>query len=114
MSSGEFIKVAEESEIPVGRIKLVDVHGERVAVANAGDMFYAFSDECTHDGGPLSEGELEGEIVTCPWHFSRFNIRTGEIIDSPAEESVTVYDVKVEDGAVLVGPAKGPGEHPPV
>jgi nitrite reductase/ring-hydroxylating ferredoxin subunit len=114
VSSTEFVKVADTSEIPAGRMKLVDVHGERIAVANAGDRFYAFSDECTHDGGPLSEGDLEGEIVTCPWHFSRFNIRTGAIVDSPAEEVIEVYEVKVEDGGVYVGGAKGPGEHPPV
>ncbi len=114
MSTGEYTRVAAVDEIPAGRIKLVDVGGERLAVANADGMFYAFSDECTHDGGPLSEGELEGAIVTCPWHFSRFDVRTGEIVDSPAEEAITVYEVKVEEGAVFVGGAKGPGGHPPV
>ena len=110
----DFVKVADTQEIPSGRIKLVDVHGDRVAVANVEGSFYAFSDECTHDGGPLSDGDLEGEIVTCPWHFSRFNVRTGEIVESPAEEVVAVYEIKVEDGAVFVGGAKGPGGHPPV
>jgi nitrite reductase/ring-hydroxylating ferredoxin subunit len=110
----DFVKVAETAEIPPGRLKLVDVHGERVAIANADGSFFAFSDECTHDGGPLSEGELEGEIVTCPWHFSRFNVRTGDIVDSPAEEVVQTYELKVEDDAVLVGPPRGEGAHPPV
>jgi nitrite reductase/ring-hydroxylating ferredoxin subunit len=109
----DFVKVASTDEIPVGRMKLVDVHGDRVAVANVDGSFYAFSDECTHDGGPLSEGELEGEIVTCPWHFSRFNVRTGEIVESPAEEVVVVYAVKVEDGGILVGDPQGEGAHPP-
>ena len=90
------------------------MRGERIAIANVGGSFCAFADECTHDGGPLSEGDLEGDIVTCPWHFSRFNVRTGEIIDSPAEETITVFETKVEGDAVFVGPAKGPGEHPPV
>src|SRR5262249_55765741 len=81
-----FVRVASTDEIPAGRLKLVDVNGDRVAVANVGGSFYAFSDECTHDGGPLSDGDLEGEVVTCPWHFSRFNVRTGEIVESPAEE----------------------------
>jgi nitrite reductase/ring-hydroxylating ferredoxin subunit len=110
----DFVKVAEASEIPSGRLKLVDVHGERVAVANVDGQFFAFSDECTHDGGPLSEGDLEGEIVTCPWHFSRFNVRTGEIVDSPAEEVVQTYAVKVEDDALYVGPQRGEGAHPPL
>jgi nitrite reductase/ring-hydroxylating ferredoxin subunit len=102
----DFVKVADTSEIPPGAMKLVDARGERVAVANAEGSFYAFSDECTHDGGPLSEGELEGEVVTCPWHFSRFNVRTGEIVESPAEEVITVYEVRVEGDAVLLGPPK--------
>lgn len=110
----DFVRVAGVGEIPTGRIKLVNVGGERIAVANVGGDFVAFSDECTHDGGPLSEGELEGEVVTCPWHFSRFNIRTGEIVDSPAEEVILVYEVKVDGDSVLVGGAKGPGAHPPV
>ncbi|MFY9578601.1 MAG: non-heme iron oxygenase ferredoxin subunit [Gaiellaceae bacterium] len=109
----DFVKVAETSEIPAGRLKLVDVGGTRVAVANVDGSFAAFSDECTHDGGPLSEGDLDGEIVTCPWHFSRFNVRTGEIVDSPAEEPVTVYEVKVEGDAIYVGAPQGPGPHPP-
>lgn len=103
MTSQGFVKVAETDEVPSGRMKLVDVGAERIALANASGRFYAFSDECTHDGGPLSDGELEGEIVTCPWHFSRFNIATGEIVDSPAEEAITVYEVKVEGTAVYVG-----------
>jgi 3-phenylpropionate/trans-cinnamate dioxygenase ferredoxin component len=107
MSGSEFVRAAGTDEIPDGAMKLVDVRGERIAVANAGGTFYAFTDECTHDGGPLSEGELEGELITCPWHFSRFNIRTGEIVDSPAEEEITVYEVKVEDGGVFVGAPKG-------
>jgi 3-phenylpropionate/trans-cinnamate dioxygenase ferredoxin component len=110
----DFVRVASTNEIPVGRLKLVDVNGDRVAVANVDGSFYAFADECTHDGGPLSEGELEGEIVTCPWHFSRFNVRTGEIVESPAEDVVVVYEVKVEGGAVMVGGAKGVGAHPTI
>jgi nitrite reductase/ring-hydroxylating ferredoxin subunit len=98
----EFVKVATADEIPSGRMKLVDVGGERIAVANVLGDFYAFSDECTHDGGPLSEGDLEGELVTCPWHFSRFSVRTGEVVDSPAEDPVTVYEVRVEGADVLV------------
>jgi nitrite reductase/ring-hydroxylating ferredoxin subunit len=108
----DYVRVATAGEIPPGRLKLVDVHGERVAVANVEGSFYAFADECTHDGGPLSEGDLEGEIVTCPWHFSRFNVRTGEIIESPAEEVVEVFEVKVEGDDVYVGGPKGPGPHP--
>jgi nitrite reductase/ring-hydroxylating ferredoxin subunit len=100
----EFVKVAQTDEIAPGTIKLVDVGGVRVGIANVDGNFHAFSDECTHDGGPLSEGDLDGAIVTCPWHFSRFDVRSGEIVESPAEEVIAIYEVKVEDGAVYVGP----------
>jgi 3-phenylpropionate/trans-cinnamate dioxygenase ferredoxin subunit len=102
----DFVKVAEKHEVPPGTIKLVDVGGERVGLANVDGSFHAFSDACTHDGGPLSEGDLEGAIVTCPWHFSRFDIRTGEIIDSPAEEVIVIYEVDVVDDGVYIGPVK--------
>ncbi len=114
MSADEFVKVANTDEIPPGRIKLADVHGARVAIANVGGSFFAFSDECTHDGGPLSEGDLDGDVVTCPWHFSRFNVRTGEIVESPAEEVVDTYETKVEGDALYVGPSRGAGQHPSV
>jgi 3-phenylpropionate/trans-cinnamate dioxygenase ferredoxin subunit len=100
---GEFVKVADTAEIPPGRMKVVTVRGERVTVANTQGTLFAFADSCTHDGGPLCEGELEGDAVTCPWHFSRFSVRTGEVIDSPAHEPVRTYPVRIEDGAVLVG-----------
>lgn len=105
----EFVRVADAADIPPGAMKLVDVRNERIAVANVDGSFYAFSDECTHDGGPLSEGELEGTIVTCPWHFSCFDITTGAIVESPAEEVIATYETRVEDDAVFVGPPQATG-----
>jgi nitrite reductase/ring-hydroxylating ferredoxin subunit len=108
----EFVKVGDPGDIPPGKLKLVDVAGERVALANIDGEFCAFSDECTHDGGPLSEGDLEGEVVTCPWHFSKFNVRTGEIVESPADEVVDVFEVDVRDDGIYVGGRKTAGPHP--
>ena len=99
----EFVKVAEVREIPPGGMKRVEAHGAQITVANANGTFFAFDDSCTHDGGPLCEGELDGDSVICPWHFSRFNIRTGEVIESPAHEPVRSYPVRVENDSVLVG-----------
>jgi 3-phenylpropionate/trans-cinnamate dioxygenase ferredoxin component len=102
----ERVKVAETGEIPPGAMKAVDVGGEQVTIANVDGDFCAFSDECTHDGGPLSEGDLDGDVVTCPWHFSRFSVRTGEVVESPADEPVPAYEVEVEGGSVYVGAQK--------
>jgi nitrite reductase/ring-hydroxylating ferredoxin subunit len=100
----DFVKVATLGEIPPGTMKSFDAHGTRVTVANSGGTLFAFADECTHDAGPLCEGELDGTGVTCPWHFSRFDIRTGAVIDSPAPSPIKTYPVRIEAQAVLVGP----------
>ncbi len=72
----EFETVAKASEVVPGEMKLVEVGGDEVVIANVNGEFFAFSDTCTHEGGPLSDGELEGDIVTCPWHFTPFNVRS--------------------------------------
>ena len=108
----DFVKAAETHEIPTGKLKLVDVHGERVAIANVSGSFFAFSDECTHDGGPLAEGELEGEIVTCPWHKWDFDIASGRCAVD-ARLRVRRYAVRVEGDDIYVGGPQGPGPHPP-
>ena len=103
MSAREYVRVADTSELPPGEMKAVDVHGTAIAIGNVGGILHAFGNECTHDGGPLNEGDLEAGIVTCPWHFSRFCIRSGSVIASPAEEPIAVYDLKIEGTTVYVG-----------
>ena len=98
----EFFKVAKVSELPPGGKKLVEVDGMPVALFNVAGKVYAIEDVCTHDGGPLAEGELEGEEIECPRHGARFNVRTGEVLCMPAVEPVECYQVKVEDGEILV------------
>jgi len=98
----EFFKVARVSELPPGEKKLVEVDGMPVALFNVNGTFYAIEDVCTHDGGPLAEGELEGEEIECPRHGARFNVRTGEVLCMPAVEPVECYKVKVENGEIWV------------
>ena len=98
----EFFKVAEVSEVLSGGKKLVEVDGYPVALFNVDGEFYAIEDVCTHDGGPLAEGELEGSEIECPRHGARFNVRTGEVLCMPAIEPVGCYEVKVEGNDILV------------
>src|SRR5690349_13677177 len=98
----ELTKVAETGEIPVGRMKQIMLAGEPVVIANVGGSFYAFGGSCTHDQGPLADGDLDGPIVTCPWHFSQFDVRSGEVVEPPAEEPVRSYPVQVEGGAIYI------------
>ncbi|MFQ5803204.1 MAG: Rieske (2Fe-2S) protein [Candidatus Methylomirabilales bacterium] len=99
---GEFIKVAQTKDIAVGKGILVELEGERIALFNVNGTFHAIGDTCTHAGGPLSEGDLDGDAVTCPWHGAQFDVKTGEVISPPAPEPVTSYRVKVEDADVLI------------
>ena len=100
-----FVKVATVNEISPGEMKQVEVGDEQILVANIGGTLYAVSDVCTHAEGSLSEGYLEGNEVECPLHGSRFNVTTGEVVESPAQEPIAIYKVKVEGDDVLVGPA---------
>jgi nitrite reductase/ring-hydroxylating ferredoxin subunit len=91
-----FVKVAKTDEIAPGQGKMVEVGGKKIALFNVEGSFYAIDDTCTHRGGPLSEGFLDGREVTCPWHGARFDVTTGEMLGPPAPERVARYPVKVE------------------
>ncbi len=75
----EFVKVAKMAEIAPGQAKMVEVNDKEIALFNVDGSFYAIDNACTHVGGPLSEGELDGPQVTCPLHGSIFNVTTGEV-----------------------------------
>ncbi len=98
----ELIKVAETKDVPAGKAIAVDVQGVKVAIFNIDGSYYAVDDTCTHKGGPLSEGELEGTVVTCPWHGATFDLTTGNHLGPPAPTGVTRREVKIEGDDVMV------------
>ena len=71
-------------------------------MAKVAGRYYALDDRCSHRGGPLSEGTLEGGVVTCPWHFGKFDLETGEVKGPPPIEPLRTYEVRVESGNVLI------------
>lgn len=91
----QFVKVARKSEIENGSGKCIEVQDKQIAVFNVDGKFYAIDDGCTHEEGPLSEGAIEGDEVTCPWHEAVFNIKTGRCMAPPAEEDVASYNVRI-------------------
>ena len=99
---GEFVKVTEAAAVAEGELEAFDIGGERVAVANVGGTLHAFGDTCTHLQCSLAEGRLDGTVVTCPCHGSRFDVTTGEVLRGPAQEPVRSYAARVEDDAVQV------------
>ncbi|MFD4139646.1 MULTISPECIES: Rieske (2Fe-2S) protein [unclassified Streptomyces] len=103
MEIKEGIPVAKLADLPEGELLSVEFDGVQVLLANSGGTVYAVRDKCTHEEIPLSEGELEDDgSVSCPWHFSRFCLRTGAALDSPASEPVETFAVQVDDGIVLL------------
>ena len=102
MIVAEWIKVAAVGEIAAGRCKVVDVDGTTVAVFNVGGEFFAIEDVCTHDGGELASGVIEGDQVVCPRHGARFCIRTGEALTAPAYEPTAKLPLRVENGVIEV------------
>ena len=92
---GEFIKVAKASDIAPGEGKAVDAGGKRIALFNIDGAFHAIDDTCTHRGGPLSEGMVEGTQVTCPWHGAVFDVRSGAVLGAPAPRDVARYAVRL-------------------
>jgi nitrite reductase/ring-hydroxylating ferredoxin subunit len=97
-----FVKAAESKDIAPSSMKAVDVAGEKVCIINIEGNYYAIGNICTHVGGPLDEGTLEGYEVECPWHGSKFDVRTGEPTKPPARQSITTYEVKLEGNNILV------------
>ena len=99
----DFERVAATEDLPPGESLLVELDGIRIAVFNLDGEFYAIEDVCTHDGGPLVEGEiLHGGQVECPRHGARFDIRTGEALSMPAFEPTPSYEVQVQGGDIYV------------
>ncbi len=98
------LDVCPLAELGAGSMRLVHDGTRGIGVYNLAGELYALEDRCSHDDGPLCEGDFDAEtgVVVCPRHGARFDIRTGEAIQLPATEPEPRYEVKVEDGQVLV------------
>ena len=98
-----FVKVGTRTEYEdLEGGKLVEAAGLRIAVFNIGGSYYAIENTCPHRGGPLAEGIMAGEEVICPWHGSRFNVKTGSVLTPPARQSVKSFPVRVTGDDVEV------------
>ena len=101
----EYVGVAQTTEIPAGQMKQVEVGGKSILVVNVDGEYFAVDSACTHRGGPLAEGELNGDVVTCPWHRGGFNVKTGQPVAVPTTTPVTTYSVRVTGSTIEVAPA---------
>ena len=96
----DWVSVARADELAPGQWTSVDVDGARVAVFNLDGGYYAIEDVCTHDGGILTGGSVEGDAIVCPRHGARFCIRTGAALTAPAYEATAKFPVRIENGEV--------------
>jgi 3-phenylpropionate/trans-cinnamate dioxygenase ferredoxin subunit len=98
----EWVDVAPAEELKPGSWRTVDVDGTQIAIFNVNGEYHAIEDLCTHDGGILTGGSVEGAEVVCPRHGARFSIVTGDALSPPAYEPVPTFPVRVECGMVQV------------
>ena len=98
----EFVKVAKVSDLPDPGKRIVDMEERLVVLLHVQGQFYCIDDVCTHDGGPLGEGQLCGYELACPRHGAKFDIRTGKVLTMPATEDTTAHEVKVVGEDVYV------------
>jgi 3-phenylpropionate/trans-cinnamate dioxygenase ferredoxin subunit len=94
--------VGKTSDTAPGTITVHEVDGRRFALCNVNGRFYAIDDVCTHDGGPLDQGELEDNLVECPRHGAKFDVTTGRAVVLPAVRPVRTYPVQVDGDEVKI------------
>lgn len=107
---GRYVRVCSVSELPTGTAKMVKVEGKPIAIFNLNGQFYASDDACPHEGGPLSDGFIEGENVTCPWHGATFHIISGKTLEPaagakmgpPVDKGIACYPVRIVGAEVEI------------
>jgi 3-phenylpropionate/trans-cinnamate dioxygenase ferredoxin component len=107
MSSSEraatdFVRIASEADVPPNTLLSVEVGDVNVCLAHADGRIYAFRDNCSHRDFPLSAGTMEGGTIECAWHGARFDMATGRPTRLPAIKPIQTYEVRVENGEILI------------
>jgi len=99
----EYLEIAPASELPSGERLFVEIAGKPIVIFNIAGQFFSIADVCSHDDGPVGEGDLEGYNITCPRHGAEFDVRTGQVMSMPAVVDIPAYPVRVVDGMIQLG-----------
>jgi 3-phenylpropionate/trans-cinnamate dioxygenase ferredoxin component len=102
-TKAEFLEIAPVSEFPNGERLFIEVEGKSIVIFNIADQYFAIADICTHDDGPLGDGDIEGYNIVCPRHGGEFDVRTGQAVQMPAVVDIPAYPVRVVDGMIQLG-----------
>ncbi len=96
------VKLCKLDAVPSGELRQFSYEEIEVLVINANGQYHCLAARCTHAGAPLVEGELSGEVLICPWHYSHFQINDGSIIQGPAQKPLQVYPKTIKDGYLFI------------
>jgi nitrite reductase/ring-hydroxylating ferredoxin subunit len=96
-----FVRAVKKAEVPAGTIREFQIEGKAVALANVGGTIYAINNTCLHRGGPLGQGQLDGKVVTCPWHGWQFDVTDGKAVQNPAA-AVDCYPIELRGEDIFV------------
>ena len=101
-----FYEVGDMNDLPPGERLYLELDDNPIVIFNVDGEFFAIDDVCTHDNGPLGDGELNGHHITCPRHGAQFDIRTGKVLSLPAVKDVNTYPIRVVEGKLEIGVSK--------
>jgi 3-phenylpropionate/trans-cinnamate dioxygenase ferredoxin component len=99
----DFQIICPTEELQPGQRLFLEISEAPIVLLNIAGKYYAIGDLCTHDNGPLGDGELDGEHVICPRHGAKFNIETGSVVSFPATEDIPAYPVRIRNGQIEIG-----------
>lgn len=99
---GKYVRIAETQEIPESKMKVFKVEDHEICVVNAEGEFYAFENRCPHMGYPLYLGSLHGKVLTCGFHYAKFDVTTGKSVGAVTSEPLEMHQIKIHDSLILV------------
>ena len=102
----EYVEIAPASELPNGERMFVEVGGRMIVIFNIAGQYFSIADVCSHDEGPVGEGDLEGYNITCPRHGAQFDVRTGKVTQMPAVVDIPAYPIQIRAGNIFLGVPK--------
>jgi 3-phenylpropionate/trans-cinnamate dioxygenase ferredoxin subunit len=105
-SKVEYLEIAPVADLPAGERLFVEIAGESIVIFNIAGQYFSIADVCSHDDGPVGEGDLDGFNVTCPRHGAQFDVGTGKAVRMPAVVDIPAYPVRVVNGMIQLGVPK--------
>ncbi len=102
-SKVEYIDIAPASELPNGERLFLEIEGKSIVIFNIAGQYYSIADVCSHDDGPVGEGQVEEFTITCPRHGAKFDLRNGKVLAMPAVVDIPAYPVRIVEGMIRLG-----------